>query len=876
MICFSYKIACPHKKTLIFYMSHDILRINQNLDAFYTQKHPLELLSLPPTSCYISPCPNKAFCSFIYKVLLDRYPDLPSNTSVPTFHEYPSYKILEIHRSQEYSSIPHKFAASLDIHKKISITRHGTPILLSQIPPPNSHQHNQLHILHLSLFFLETLKCVPTKLAYAYQRFFVLDATPLSLETLTDIYSILKAEYWSFSLSDFNRVHLPDHVLCPYQHHITATNLLASRIPDFSELEKRITVSSDTLQNSFDFIIDTPQMSAIYILDFASLFAKQCLHLNSGGPLCDVYSFKLVPAKSLPRDPEYLLPYNVNCVFVKDRVALVPLFIDHISLLNPDEFSLSCTILSSNISFSDSNETTPYNYTAAIRAISVHTHLMLTIMALHNNPQSIYPPNSVSLLNSCYLSVLGRPCDTPTLLRRLSASPVLNISATVLDLFKSTEYIQNLLQSLKTPHTHDCAAVPRARPRIKYYGHAGTSGYAICCKLIVWALFHHGFDIQFNVIDNYQPSSSPNDYDRILHILARNVVPTYDILVIHSIPSNWDRIRTFETSRFPHAKIYGITVWETERLPRDWVPPMSRVHMISCPCDYNKKAFEIDIPRSVPVVTVHHPITILETETDPAHLHTIFRLHNITPSTYKFYTINELNGRKALTQLIRIFCETFGPEDDVFLYIKTSQHHTRLQLTQFLDRLQTSLAKKLPSLYIDQCVFSEKQIAAIHTLNDCYISISKGEGTGYSSCQAVLFDKPIIIPNYSATPEYIKHAEFVDVDIVPASYCDHNFTKHRRCHPTRCIFNPFYDSSYQVWGQPRVHQVREKMLHCFRHKLKHGDPRSRQHILTHFNFEKVAQRFAETFDTLLVEQDTLNSFPLCSPIECLLNETQKK
>jgi glycosyltransferase involved in cell wall biosynthesis len=479
-------------------------------------------------------------------------------------------------------------------------------------------------------------------------------------------------------------------------------------------------------------------------------------------------------------------------------------------------------------------------------------------------------------LNSCYLSVLGRPCDTPTLLRHLSETPVLNIPATVLDLFKSTEYNQNLLQRLKTP-PQDCAPLSRARPRIKYYGHAGTSGYAICCKLIVWALFHHGFDIQFYMIDNYQPSSSPNDYDRILQVLARNVIPTYDILVIHSLPSNWDKIRTFETSRFPHAKIYGITVWETERLPRDWVPPMSRVHMISCPCDYNKKAFEIDISPSVPVVTVHHPITILDTETDPAHLHTIFRLHNITPSTYKFYTINELNGRKALSQLIRIFCETFGPEDDVFLYIKTSQHHTRLQLTQFLDRLQISLAKKLPSLYIDQSVFSEKQIAAIHTLNDCYISISKGEGTGYSSCQAALFNKPIIIPNYSATPEYIKHAEFVDVDIVPASYCDHNFAKHRRCHPTRCIFNPFYDSSYQVWGQPRVHQVREKMLHCFRQKIKHGDPRSRQHILEHFNFEKVAQRFAETFDTLFLQQDTpQNSFSLCSPIESLLNESQKK
>jgi len=113
---------------------------------------------------------------------------------------------------------------------------------------------------------------------------------------------------------------------------------------------------------------------------------------------------------------------------------------------------------------------------------------------------------------------------------------------------------------------------------------------------------------------------------------------------------------------------------------------------------------------------------------------------------------------------------------------------------------------------LDYNILSEEQINGIHRKCHCYVSYTKGEGTGYTSCQAALEMKPIIIGNYSACREYLKDVEFVDVEEKPSIFCDLNYERHlKNCSENMCIYNKWFDPRYQKWGVP----IREQFLRCF-------------------------------------------------------------
>jgi glycosyltransferase involved in cell wall biosynthesis len=912
-------------------MSISAMEVNESLSKFYAG------LSKPPPKCVLSTPPSVLQtefvmyrCSLAYRLLLNRYPDLESNLSIPQTKCYFSRKLSEIYKSLEYSKIDNKrWILYSDSTRLLKV--YGSPsVVLLAISLYNLTPQNNLHTLcdplllvKLAIYFAQN-KIYPEEVAILYNQFFVLKAKDNSDSkySLKDIYLSLRAEWLAYTLNDFNHARiLKNH--CPFlpnsfEFQMLSENFASRRLLSSSELCVR---GFNTLPPCVEYPAKDSQ-SAYCLVSWNELREHQIhgtliIHdLGSGDELyepesiifknewCQVCRYNFVDVKSFfgALEKSYTSDIYINFVFYRELVVPV-LSKDEKEKSNTQLLSVENTAvqleraiewaqISAEYISRNSPETTYDSklhnvFENTVKLMGLHTSRLCEMYYLKNRFAYLchLVRDPAVLIQMTYQSILGRVAEPSTITARkmVYLDELLKVGGAhskssflydlVHELMHSKEYNDNLgidstiwnqimAVSLCSPPAQQTAKDAQGKLRIKYYGCFGTSGYAICCKLIVWALHMQDVDIQFVMLESYHQSSVLNDYDRLLLRLSVNVLPQYDLVVVHSVPSQWDKIRIYEKSKNSDMKVYGITVWETERIPKPWIDPMNKVDWISCPCDYNKTVFELDV-SSVPVETVHHPIIVLsDGTTDKQHMQSIFKEHNVTEDTYKFYTINEYNGRKGISDLLRIYAETFEYDQDVFLYVKTSCHQSKEEIAAYLERLQMALNKKLPKLFVDIVILSEQQITAVHEMNDCYVSLTKGEGTGYTSCQAALLGKPIIISRYSATPEYIKFAHFVDVEIQSAIYCDRVFSKHRNC-TNRCVFNPNYDSNIQKWGVPIASQVREKMQHCFEQRIRRGFAETTDFIKQEFSLEAVGKKFVASLKSA-IESSQLSLLPSCN------------
>lgn len=761
------------------------------------------------------------------------------------------------------------------------------------------------HLVRLSQLFFD-MNVFPTDVAIINNFFYVLEAhAKTESHTLRDIFMALESEWLSYTLNDFNYTKII-HPYIPeapnsYEWSLLQENVENSRILDNAALQSRgvfdpgnfascATAHRHSLVAVHAGEIETVIMVIVVSFESSSSTSTST-NIRNEAHFSDesfkTFLIKLLPVQQSLEKENININKNdcafVNFVFYRQLVGCVYLSLNScgkcitrentvIRVADLQEWMQLSTesVPRGSDSIEASEGRSSFSVIENVLDImSTHVVRLSSIFYLRDRlPYVTFVIRQPEwLVQMGYQSILGRKAEpaavalqSESFYKKLSACGSAYHKFTYMydllhELLHSKEYNDNLevdsavfnhimsATSMRTPTSS--GGSDDKRTRIKYYGCFGTSGYAICCKLIVWALHMQGADIQFVMLDNYHQAPELNKYDELLIKLSVNVLAKYDIVVVHSVPTLWDKIRLYERARNPNMTMYGITVWETERIPKNWIEPMARMNVISCPCDYNKRVFEVDV-KGPPVETVHHPIVLLcEGKENKQHMDVIFREHGVTDSTYKFYTINEYNGRKGISDLIRIYAETFEHEDDVFLYIKTSCHQSREEISAYLDKLHVALGKKLPKMSIDIIILSEEEITAVHSMNDCFVSLTKGEGTGYTSCQAALLGKPIIISRYSATPEYIKSAFFVDVEMHPTIYCDRVFAKHRNC-GTRCVFNPNYDSSFQTWGIPVAEQVKQRMRYCFEQKIRQGDPDTASYIREHFSLENVGRQFLDS------------------------------
>ena len=223
-----------------------------------------------------------------------------------------------------------------------------------------------------------------------------------------------------------------------------------------------------------------------------------------------------------------------------------------------------------------------------------------------------------------------------------------------------------------------------------------------------------------------------------------------DIIILHddpmALPETIARFRD-------HSYLIAYSVWETPILPWQYNEALRGVQRIWTCSPFAATSFR-DAGFTVDVV----PHVVTQPSPGPADLEAVRQAVAYEPDRFFFYTIaDSVNPRKNLEALLQTFVATFHKTDDVRLVVKQYRHSWDIS---HLPNV-VSIDKDLP----------REQIAALHTLLDCYVSPHCCEAWGLSLSDAMACGKPVIATGYSGNMTFMHpdNSFPVNYSLIPVS-----------------------------------------------------------------------------------------------------------
>jgi glycosyltransferase involved in cell wall biosynthesis len=255
----------------------------------------------------------------------------------------------------------------------------------------------------------------------------------------------------------------------------------------------------------------------------------------------------------------------------------------------------------------------------------------------------------------------------------------------------------------------------------------------------------------------------------------------------------------------------GYFFWETDCLPKDWGRDIrATLDEIWVPCDLTKKACRKAGFRG-PIEIVHTPRPV-EAEVEPIAipLKGSDKLC-VGEGTFIFYSIFQWNERKGYRQLFRAYYEEFSEKDNVLMVIKTNpiKHrdhglpkikHDLLSLKRYCTN------RRIPPVFLTTETLSNKQVAGLHDLGNCFVLPHHGEGWGMPIHDAMMHDSLIITTPYGGITEHLNSSNALLI-------------KHKVVNVKPMTWCPYYTSN-QMWAEPDVGHLKSLMRGAYNNRAE--------------------------------------------------------
>ena len=246
-------------------------------------------------------------------------------------------------------------------------------------------------------------------------------------------------------------------------------------------------------------------------------------------------------------------------------------------------------------------------------------------------------------------------------------------------------------------------------------------------------------------------------------------------------------------------KIICMTVCETETVHEMYGYLCTMFDTIYVPSEFCKVVFSRQFPQTKFEVIRHH-----------IPLYKI--ICNKDTSTYIFYHIGNVNDpRKQTKKIIEAFIRLNLP--DSLLVLKAT--------------CKEPVKWKLPKVHVINGLLADEQIQAIHERCHCYVSFSHSEGVGMGAVEAAMYDKPVIITEYSAPKEYIKTPYTI------------------KCGTCEIEKDDFLFQKGMVWGKPDFDELMKFMKDAYDTKKTYMN---HDHTRNLVSAETVRNQFTLAFD----------------------------
>lgn len=324
-----------------------------------------------------------------------------------------------------------------------------------------------------------------------------------------------------------------------------------------------------------------------------------------------------------------------------------------------------------------------------------------------------------------------------------------------------------------------------------------SSGYAEASRNYIGALSTvPGINLSAKSVSFESFRTNHNKYEELLNkAIANKTKP--DVQIIHLTPENYSRLK------IPGIKNIGYTVWETSKIPEQWVSMCNGMDEIWVPCDWNVEVFKSS-GVTVPVKKVPHAIQI-----DTLQANKTF--FGFPEDKYLFYSIFQWSARKNPEGLLRAYFSEFTSADNVCLVLKTyafnnSSEDKDMIKKEILAIKEQMFLKDTPPISLLHGAYSREDMLAIHQQGSCFVLPHRAEGWGVPHFEAMSFGKPVISTGYSGNLEFMNRNNSVLIDF--------NLT------PVTGMGRGTYHGKMD-WAEPHLDCLRRSMRLAYEGKFDH-------------------------------------------------------
>ena len=299
---------------------------------------------------------------------------------------------------------------------------------------------------------------------------------------------------------------------------------------------------------------------------------------------------------------------------------------------------------------------------------------------------------------------------------------------------------------------------------------------------------------------------------------------------------NADQLPTFAADVGPgffHDRYtIGLWAWEVPDFPSEWMSAFDFVDEVWTISQYTAAALQHIAP--VPVVTMANCLEV------PAVTPVVSKGEAGIPElfTYLFaFDFLSVFNRKNPLGAVAAFDQAFPEEGEAQLVLKSVNGD---KCADDALRLREAIAHRSDIIWIDE-LLPEQQQRALLAAADCYVSLHRSEGFGFTMAEAMALGKPVVATGYSGNLEFMR--------------MDNSYLVSSRLVEVGEGSKPYPATS--EWAEPDIDHAAELLRKVFddpEHAAEVGE-RARRHMATYHSIEARGRQITARLTTIAAQRE---------------------
>ncbi|MHB8172749.1 MAG: glycosyltransferase [Thermincolia bacterium] len=208
----------------------------------------------------------------------------------------------------------------------------------------------------------------------------------------------------------------------------------------------------------------------------------------------------------------------------------------------------------------------------------------------------------------------------------------------------------------------------------------------------------------------------------------------------------------------------GRTMFETDRIPPDWVTACNNMDEIWVPTHFNRETF-------AGAGVNQDKIFVIPGGIDAGKYAAVTPMDLPDRKGFNFLAVFEWIYRKGWDLLLKAYLTEFSKKDDVALVLKVNVPHfstnekVQGQLVEYIHNLGFDL-ENIPEVVLINEYMTSNQMAALYAACDTFVLPTRGEGWGRPYMEAMATGLPTIGTRWSGHLEFMNddNSYLIDID----------------------------------------------------------------------------------------------------------------